>query len=1282
MITQDNLPDALVSLGFQLSEGTEVYTKTWESGASIGVDMGKRLIVYPVDDGFKVNKATTCNFSDNESFVVLVCVTKLFDKGYRPESLELEREWTLGHEQKSGRADICVNDEYGETFCIIECKTPGAEFRDEWKTMQADGGQLFSYWQQERACRWLVLYTCDFVDDEISVQQHSVSCEDDENFKALARRDDTILLYSAAHTVEQLHEVWTETYNQQAEGDVLFGERSTAYHPDVPPLLKKDLVDFRAEDRIVNRFEEILRHNNVSDKENAFNRLVALFIAKLQDELSKGPNQEVEFQYRQGRDTYETLQDRLQRLHSEGMRKLMREDVLYVPNDYADKVVSRFTGQERKRLIEELNGTLRKLKFYTNSDFAFKDVHNEELFLQNGKVLVEVVQLLQPYRIVESGDVQFLGDLFEQLLNQGFKQNEGQFFTPMPITRFIWRSLPLDELVRDEGEGVRYPRVIDYACGAGHFLTEGFEEISNAAYQYDPYFEDSAGDADWVRGNLVGVEKDYRLARVSRVALYMHGAGQGEIVFGDGLENYPDKGIDSRKDSGRFDVLAANPPYSVAAFKPHLKLRNNELKVLDEISDNGSEIETLFVERAAQIVRPGGYAAIILPSSILDKGTNSSFVAARDVLLSSFELVAIARFGSGTFAATGTNVAIMFMRRFDEVPTRDASARDFVDAVFAGRDLNGWRDAGDLAAYLKKVKVGEDDYRVFIHGKRDWAEWSDVPHFGTYSRAFAGSPELKALRKTRAYKVSDAAGKQTLENERFYVYAHGEERKRLRVWGLVSDERTLVVNSPTATKEVASFLGYKWSNRKGNEGIQLLDGGGVLYSDDLAAGDDDKLSGIIRAWFGGEEAEPGDLSQWLYYADTADFIDFDAERFDETLKMPRTFYRQREFVSGVSVKALGDVACYVTEGVPQTKIVTSDYVTTENMAKDREGIMPYEGDAPATAGTAYMAGDTLVSNIRPYLQKIWLADRDGACSKDVLVFRSKDTTVLLPEFLHLLLWQRDFFDYDMSTFTGTGRPRGDKNQILRYRVPVPSLAEQHTLVEEFDRLSVNVDAMKKREADLRDSVRAKFEELFGPADDMTSRFESVELGTCVMGIEAGKSPRCQGRARVNDEPGVLKLSAISSGNYRPTENKAMLPGETINHEKEVQLGDILIARKNTPELVGACVLVSVDEPNLMFPDIVFRMHPKQGLNGTYLATLLGKTSFAAKIKQLAHGSAASMSGIPKIALEHLRIPLPPIMLQQEFADFAERAEREQAELERQVDGLSTRRDGLLDRYLA
>ena len=72
--------------------------------------------------------------------------------------------------------------------------------------------------------------------------------------------------------------------------------------------------------------------------------------------------------------------------------------------------------------------------------------------------------------------MQMLGDLFEQLLNKGFKQNEGQFFTPIPITRFIWDSLPLEQIMT-KTDGIEYPKIIDYACGAGHFLTEGFEAV-------------------------------------------------------------------------------------------------------------------------------------------------------------------------------------------------------------------------------------------------------------------------------------------------------------------------------------------------------------------------------------------------------------------------------------------------------------------------------------------------------------------------------------------------------------------------------------------------------------------------------------------------------------------------------------------------------------------------------------------------------------------------------------------------------------------------------------
>lgn len=232
----------------------------------------------------------------------------------------------------------------------------------------------------------------------------------------------------------------------------------------------------------------------------------------------------------------------------------MKEDIFYVADDYAEKLVQQYTGQKRSKMIEELKSTLRVLKFYTNNDFAFKDVHNEELFYQNGKILVEVVQLFQKYRIIGSNNLQLLGDLFEQLLNKGFKQNEGQFFTPIPVTRFIWDSIPLEKIVKHDNK-TELPKVIDYACGAGHFLTEGYEAISE-------YLGLDNLEKSWEKEYLYGIEKDYRLARVSKISLFMHGAGEGNIIFGDGLDNYPEKGVENNQ----FDILVANPPYSVAAF--------------------------------------------------------------------------------------------------------------------------------------------------------------------------------------------------------------------------------------------------------------------------------------------------------------------------------------------------------------------------------------------------------------------------------------------------------------------------------------------------------------------------------------------------------------------------------------------------------------------------------------------------------------------------------------------------------------------------------------------
>lgn len=123
----------------------------------------------------------------------------------------------------------------------------------------------------------------------------------------------------------------------------------------------------------------------------------------------------------------------------------------------------------------------------------------------------------------------------------------------MPITRFIWESLPIESITKNL-KGDKYPKVIDYACGSGHFLTEGIETINNVI---------KSANNDWVGEKIYGIEKDYRLARVSKISLFMNGAGSGNIVFGDGLDNHKDKGVKNNI----FDILVANPPYSVKAFK-------------------------------------------------------------------------------------------------------------------------------------------------------------------------------------------------------------------------------------------------------------------------------------------------------------------------------------------------------------------------------------------------------------------------------------------------------------------------------------------------------------------------------------------------------------------------------------------------------------------------------------------------------------------------------------------------------------------------------------------
>lgn len=281
MITSGNFKEALGIMGFISDNGIEYEKSFSDFGIVLKADVDSKKLYYPtcIKGG---ERNDYYDDSHRENLVVFECVNRLLEKGYRPEHIELEKAWHLGHDAKSGRADICVTDESGKMLFIVECKTHGKEYQNEYKNTLNDGGQLFSYWQQEGSCKWLLLYASRIVDRKIEWVTDSIDCSDDNNVVETAKKDITLKLYKNAHTVDELFEVWDETYEKRFCGDVVFREDTKAYQIGVKPLRKKDLKDFSENDKIVNKFEEILRHNNVSDKENAFNRLIALFICKCQ----------------------------------------------------------------------------------------------------------------------------------------------------------------------------------------------------------------------------------------------------------------------------------------------------------------------------------------------------------------------------------------------------------------------------------------------------------------------------------------------------------------------------------------------------------------------------------------------------------------------------------------------------------------------------------------------------------------------------------------------------------------------------------------------------------------------------------------------------------------------------------------------------------------------------------------------------------------------------------------------------------------------------------------
>lgn len=189
-------------------------------------------------------------------------------------------------------------------------------------------------------------------------------------------------------------------------------------------------------------------------------------------------------------------------------------------------------------------------------------------------------------------------------------------------------------------------------------------------------------------------------------------------------------------------------------------------------------------------------------------------------------------------------------------------------------------------------------------------------------------------------------------------------------------------------------------------------------------------------------------------------------------KKQYNYYRDQllSFEEGeVEWKTLGKIAAYSKSRISFDKLDKNNYVGVDNLLQNRAGKM--QSNYVPTSGnlTEFREGDILIGNIRPYLKKIWQADSTGGTNGDVLVIRSCQKSIL-PRYLYQILADDNFFEYNMQHAKGAKMPRGNKDAIMKYRVPIPSFDEQTrivTILDKFDTLTNSISEGLPREIELR-----------------------------------------------------------------------------------------------------------------------------------------------------------------------------------------------------------------------
>ena len=354
---------------------------------------------------------------------------------------------------------------------------------------------------------------------------------------------------------------------------------------------------------------------------------------------------------------------------------------------------------------------------------------------------------------------------------------------------------------------------------------------------------------------------------------------------------------------------------------------------------------------------------------------------------------------------------------------------------------------------------------------------------------------------------------------------------------------------------------------------------------------------------------------------------------------------------GVEWKKISEIAYYPKVRI-NTEILSVDtYVGVESLIKDRGG-KTSSSSLPEGVAIEFLPQDILIGNIRPYLKKIWLSDCQGGTNGDVICIRVLDSKEVIPKYLYHNLASDKFFDYDNSHAKGGKMPRGDKNAILAYKIPVPPLEIQSRIVEVLDKMAT-LTAELKAELDARkqqyEYYRSKlltFNEI-GGGNRQVAWKKISEIGTIYRGIAYSK------KDFTDTGTPCIHYGQIYT-RYGTFANKTFtcVSKELAKGKRLAKKGDLVMAvTSENMEDVGKCLAWLGEDEILVSNHACFIRH---SLNPKYLAYFLQTSYFFKYKKKISKGVKVIDLDLNKFG--NMLIPVPPLSEQQRIVSILDRFE--------------------------